>query len=111
MIFAQPELNLDEMRYWVVEQLLAQKLQSPPGERFAYSNMGYTIAGAIIERVGGATWEELVATRIFDPLGLTTAGFGPQARLGRVDAPLGHRPRPDGTLKAMLAVPTATIPS
>ena len=41
---------------------------------------------------------------------LTTAGFGPQASLGRIDAPLGHRPLPDGTLKAMLAGPNGDNP-
>jgi CubicO group peptidase (beta-lactamase class C family) len=108
--FAQLELNLDELRYWLLKELLPRPLQSPPGKDFAYSNLGYAVAGAMIERVTGATWEELVATRIFDPLGLTTAGFGPQARLGRVDAPLGHRLRPDGTLKAMLAGPNGDNP-
>jgi CubicO group peptidase (beta-lactamase class C family) len=108
--FTQLELNLDELRYWLLKELLPQPLQSPPGKQFAYSNLGYAVAGAMIERVGGATWEELVATRIFDPLGLATAGFGPQARLGRVDAPLGHRLRPDGTLKAMLAGPNGDNP-
>jgi CubicO group peptidase (beta-lactamase class C family) len=108
--YAQPELNLDEMRYWIVKRLMAMPLQSPPGERFAYSNMGYALAGAIVERLNGSTWEELVATRIFDPLGLKTAGFGPQSSLGRVDAPLGHRKLPDGTLKAMLAGPNGDNP-
>lgn len=108
--FAQESLNLDELRYWLIKQILPQKLQSPPGERFAYSNIGYTLAGAIIERVGGASWEELVAGRIFDPLGLKSAGFGPQSSLGRIDAPLGHRIRPDGTLKAMLAGPNGDNP-
>jgi len=108
--FGQSELNLDELRYWLVKEALTQPLQSPPGQRFAYSNIGYTVAGAMLERLGGATWEELIAARIFDPLGLTTAGFGPQARLGRVDAPIGHRPRPDGTLKPMLAGPNGDNP-
>jgi CubicO group peptidase (beta-lactamase class C family) len=62
------------------------------------------------ERVAGATWEELVATRIFDPLGLKSAGFGPQSSLGRIDAPLGHRIRPDGALKPMLAGPNGDNP-
>ncbi len=108
--FAQADLNLDELRHWLINELLAHQLQSPPGERFAYSNLGYTLAGAMIERTAGATWEELVATRIFDPLGLQTAGFGPQSSLGRVDAPLGHRVRPDGTLKAILAGPNGDNP-
>jgi CubicO group peptidase (beta-lactamase class C family) len=108
--YGQTDLNLDEMRYWIVERLVAMPLQSPPGERFAYANMGYVLAGAIVERLYASTWEQLVATRIFDPLGLATAGFGPQATLGRIDAPLGHRPLPDGTLKAMLAGPNGDNP-
>ena len=67
--FAQPG-NLDELRYWIVTGLVKKSLQSKPGEKFAYSNLGYTLAGAIIERVGGKSWEELIAERIFDPLGL-----------------------------------------
>jgi len=109
--FTQLDLNLDELRYWLIERALAQPLQSPPGERFAYSNMGYTLAGGMIERIAGATWEELVATRIFDPLGLNSAGFGPQSSLGRIDAPLGHRIRADGSLKPMLAGPNGDNPN
>ncbi len=107
--FAQPG-NLDELRYWIVTGLVKQQLRSKPGAHFAYSNLGYTLAGAIIERIGGKTWEELVAERVFDPLGLKTAGFGPQSSLGRIDAPLGHRTLPNGMLKAMLAGPNGDNP-
>ena len=102
--------NLDALRYWLVRQWSTQPLASPPGSRFAYSNMGYTMVGAAAERAAGSTWEELVATRIFGPLGLATAGFGPAARLGRVDATLGHIIRPDGTPEAMLAGPNGDNP-
>mgnify|MGYP002621726554 CR=1 FL=1 len=108
--FAQDKLNLDELRYWLVRQWSPRPLASPPGTRFAYSNMGYTLAGAMLERAAGKTWEELVAERVFDPLGLRTAGFGPQASLGRVDAPLGHVVRDDGSLKPMLAGPNGDNP-
>jgi CubicO group peptidase (beta-lactamase class C family) len=102
--------NLDELRYWLVKQWSRRPLQSPPGTRFAYSNMGYTLAGAILERITKTTWEELVVARIFDPVKLTTAGFGPQASLGRVDAPLGHLVLADGKLKPMLAGPNGDNP-
>jgi len=108
--FAQDHKNLDELRYWVVSQLVRQPLQSKPGERFAYANMGYVLAGAMLERVSGQTWEELIVQRVFEPLGLKSAGLGPQSSLGRVDAPLGHEPRPDGTLKPMLAGPNGDNP-
>jgi CubicO group peptidase (beta-lactamase class C family) len=102
--------NLDGMRYTLVTRLLPLALHAPPGERFEYSNLGYTLAGAMMERVTGKTWEELVVARIFDPLKLTTAGFGPQSSLGRVDAPLGHAAGKDGKLQAFLAGPGGDNP-
>lgn len=38
-------------------------------QQVPYSNLGYTIAGAILARFGGKTWEELVTERIIEPLG------------------------------------------
>lgn len=106
----QDDLNLDEMRRWLIGQWRGRPLASPPGTRFAYSNLGFLIAGAMLERAAGATWEELVTARIFGPLGLRTAGIGPGATVGRVDAPLGHEVRPDGALKPMLAGPNGDAP-
>ncbi len=101
--------NLDELRYWLVTQWSTQPLATKPGTTFAYSNMGYIMVGAMLERVSGRTWEELIQVRVFDPLGLQTAGFGPQASLGKVDAPLGHELH-DGKLKPMLAGPNGDNP-
>ena len=52
------EGNLDELRYWMVGQWSRLPLASKPGTAFAYSNMGYTIVGAMFERVSGKTWDE-----------------------------------------------------
>jgi CubicO group peptidase (beta-lactamase class C family) len=108
--FAQEHRNLDELRYWIIGELIRQPLQSKPVTKFAYANMGYILAGAMLERVSGKTWEELIVARVFDPLGLKSAGLGPQSTLGRVDAPLGHEPLPDGMLKPMLAGPNGDNP-
>jgi CubicO group peptidase (beta-lactamase class C family) len=102
--------NLDAMRYTLVTRLVPLPLHGIPGERFEYSNLGYTLAGAIMERITGKTWEELVVARIFDPLKLTSAGFGPQSSLGRVDAPLGHAAGKDGKMRAFLAGPWGDNP-
>src|SRR6266542_3662605 len=48
-------------------------LHSQPGERFAYSNLNTTIAGVLIERVSGQSWENYTRERILTPLGMTTA--------------------------------------
>ena len=102
--------NLDDMRYWLVQQWSKRPLESDPGSKFAYSNMGYTILGAMIERIGKKTWDEQITERIFIPLQLRTAGLGPQSSLGRIDAPLGHV-IVDGKVKAALAGPNGDNPA
>ena len=100
--------NLDELRYGLVRDWCAQKLATAPGSTFAYANMNYVLAGAMIERVSGRTWDELIVERVFKPLDLRSAGLGNQASLGRVDAPLGHQP--GASPKPMLAGPNGDNP-
>lgn len=102
--------NLDRMRYLLATRLVTQPLSFPPGTGFEYSNLGYTLAGSMMERVTGKTWEELIVERIFEPLGLSSAGFGPQMSLGRIDAPLAHMTGPDGSVQAVLAGPWGDNP-
>ncbi len=55
---------------------------------FAYGNANYLVAGAALEQITGEPWEALMASELFRPLGLESAGFGAPAGAG---APLGHR--------------------
>ncbi|MEP6662691.1 MAG: serine hydrolase domain-containing protein [Verrucomicrobiota bacterium] len=73
-----------------IKGILARKPEAKPGTKFIYSNQGYTIAGVMLEKATGKTWEELLRSMLFDPLGMTTAGFGAPASLGKVDQPWGH---------------------
>lgn len=43
-------------------------LQSTPGERHAYSNLGYQILGVLCSRVGGGFWGDQMRERVFVPL-------------------------------------------
>lgn len=70
--------------------VLARPPATPRGARYAYSNTGYVIAGAVIERVTGRPFEELMTERIFRPLGMGSAGFGPPGSADRNDEPSGH---------------------
>lgn len=71
--------------------------------------MNYVLVGAMLERLTGKTWDELITERIFQPLGLKTAGLGCQSSLGRVDAPLGHA-KINGKIQAFLAGPNGDNP-
>lgn len=50
-------------------------LNFPPGDRHLYSNMGYTLAAIIVERVSGQPFREFSRKRIFEPLGMTKTRF------------------------------------
>lgn len=101
--------NLDELRYGLIKRLARFPLASRPGKTFVYSNMGYTLAGAMIERAGGKSWDELITERVFFPLGLHTSGLGCQVSPGLVDAPLPHLVA-GGKTVALLAGPGCDNP-
>jgi CubicO group peptidase (beta-lactamase class C family) len=85
-----PECTL--ARRDAVLKVLANKPDRPPGEKYAYSNVGYTIAAAMAEAKTGATWEDLVKREVFEPLALSTAGFGPPKSPDEtLPQPRGHR--------------------
>jgi len=99
-----------EQRMEFVKGLLARKPESKPGSKYAYSNQGYTIAGVMLEKAAGKTWEDLLRSRLFEPLGMTTAGFGAPASLGKVDQPWGHEKGMLAGLKPVSPGPRADNP-
>jgi CubicO group peptidase (beta-lactamase class C family) len=48
------------------------KLDAAPGERWAYSNVGYNLLSLVIEEVSGMPWDTFLERRIFAPLGMST---------------------------------------
>jgi CubicO group peptidase (beta-lactamase class C family) len=79
-------------RRTAVIDVMAQKPAHQPGEKFVYSNVGYTIAGAMAETATGVSWEDLVKREVFEPLKLTGTGFGPpKSPTETLDQPRGHR--------------------
>ena len=52
-------------------------LAEKPSEGFLYSNFGYIIAGAVIEKLLDMTWEKAIQQHLFKPLGIKSVGFGP----------------------------------
>lgn len=79
-----------ELRLTLVEKLTAKPPASPPGMEYRYSNEGYLLAAAMMERATGSTWEELMRARLFEPLGMDSAGFGPPCSPDALDHPRAH---------------------
>ena len=58
---------------------------------YNYSNIGYIVAGHVLERLSGKSWEKLMASKIFSPLKMN-CGFGPTSSNEEVrpTQPWGH---------------------
>jgi CubicO group peptidase (beta-lactamase class C family) len=84
-----------EQRKIFLREMFAEPLQAKPGEKYIYSNMGFALAGAMLEEKLDQPWEDLMRERIFAPLGLKSAGFGAPAKDEQVDQPWGHQMRED----------------
>ena len=73
--------------------ILEDNLKSPATyeiDKFEYSNFGYVIAACMAEQITGLSWEVLMKQRLFDPLGMSTAGFGNPNKNKSTDQPWGH---------------------
>jgi CubicO group peptidase (beta-lactamase class C family) len=79
-----------DQRLAVVKMLASLKPVSEPGAKYLYSNLGYVIAGAMAEKAAGDSWENLMRTLIFKPLGMKSAGYGGVGTPGRLNQPWGH---------------------
>lgn len=54
----------------------------PPGELWVYSNAGYWIVGAAVEKVTGASFEAAMRAHVLEPRGLDGIGFDPPSTAG-----------------------------
>ena len=52
-----------------------KELNYPPGDRYLYSNTGYTLLGQVVKEVSGQTLREFSDARIFKPLGMKQTFF------------------------------------
>ena len=78
------------MRAKYVKENVKQRLADKPGHSIFYSNSGYLIAGAMLEKIMGKPFEQLLTEEIFSPMGLHTAGFGPPVKFDSKSQPVGH---------------------
>jgi CubicO group peptidase (beta-lactamase class C family) len=85
--------TIDEM----VKPFVNEPLSFPPGQQFDYSNAGFILLGAIIERVSGQRYYDYVREHIFKPAGMNHTDFyeldtdPPNLATGFMDGPHGTR--------------------
>jgi CubicO group peptidase (beta-lactamase class C family) len=96
-----PEGPSPEQPDWRLATLAGAALE-PPGERHAYSNFGYALAGEVLERASGSA--RYLEEALLAPLGLSATGWCDQRRLTRRRA---HGYRPVGAGLENLPFPVA----
>jgi D-alanyl-D-alanine carboxypeptidase len=94
----------DRMREdWTLSQLEAFFRDEPfdfePGAKWHYDNSGYVLLGAILEKVAGKPYADVVADMIFRPLGMASSRYGNDTPIipGRV---AGYQKTPEGIVNA-----------
>jgi D-alanyl-D-alanine carboxypeptidase len=104
----QPPVDVQRQR--ILDAALAGEPAAAPGAAFTYSNLGYMIAGAIIESKTKTSWEDLVRAEVLVPLKLASAGQGAPGTRDLMTQPRGHNRASDGTLRPVEPGPFADNP-
>lgn len=94
--FDQKGMSLVQQRRSVLRWLAKTKRTNHPA--YLYSNIGYVLLGHMIEQRTSKSWETVIRERLFEPLEMHSAGFGPPSRSSTSRA-MGHI--------AMVGVPMA----
>jgi CubicO group peptidase (beta-lactamase class C family) len=79
------------------------------GEKFQYQNVMYTAAGEAVAKAQHSTWDQLIATKIFKPLGMKNSDTAPEEMQKSRDYSLGYDFNP--TTKETRQLPQRTIPA
>jgi CubicO group peptidase (beta-lactamase class C family) len=74
-----------------IERVFALKLITPPGERFAYSDMNFVVLAELVKKVSGQNIHEFSQHHIFQPLGMKETTYLPGEELRKRAAPTEKR--------------------
>ncbi|MCE0523057.1 MAG: beta-lactamase family protein [Methylacidiphilales bacterium] len=80
--------SVTEQRRLAAEMALIAPAYLPGA--YHYANTDYVVVGAILEKISGQRWEDLIREKIFEPLKMDSVGFGGLGTLGQIDQPWPH---------------------
>lgn len=88
--FASTSIPIVEIRRNLLHWLMERRRNEEKVGTFLYSNLGYAVAGHVLEQIENQSWEEIIRKRLFEPLGMLSAGFGIPSQRRPEGAPVGH---------------------
>lgn len=103
--------RLEHSRQRLVQKFLT-KSSLHPQLIYRYSNLDYMLVGALLEKISGKSWEQLITEKIFLPLHMNNCGFGPTTlKIGLPpDQPWGHRRTAKNQIDSVTPGPAADNP-
>ena len=75
----------------MIREAMAKKLEFDPGTRYAYSNIGFTLLGEIIEEQAGMTYAQYMQDKILRPMGMTSSRIHVEGHMPSANEAAGHR--------------------
>jgi CubicO group peptidase (beta-lactamase class C family) len=91
LIADNPAADYADGKEKALERVANLKLQTPPGTRFVYSDVGFIVLGHLVERISGMPVDQFAKKNVFDPLKMADTGFNPPEALRKRIAPTGLR--------------------
>jgi CubicO group peptidase (beta-lactamase class C family) len=95
----------------LMREVLSLPLDFPPGTEWRYSNSGYVLAGMILERVTGLSYDAYLANDVLGPLGIRNVSVCPDDR-SSVQYARGYEPQTGSWTRAIrLGRPLSLVPA
>ncbi|MEO8478871.1 MAG: serine hydrolase [Gemmatimonadota bacterium] len=98
----------DYSRQEIVRRLRFIPLATSFRSAYAYDNVLYTVAGEVIQAVSGRTWEQFIAERILQPLGMADSRVGHSGAAGGGNVATPHD-RIDGVVQPIAPFATDNV--
>jgi CubicO group peptidase (beta-lactamase class C family) len=98
------DFSLNEL----VALIVSEPLLFEPGTDEAYSNSGYAVLGAVIEKITGITYQKNLSLRILDPLGIENIYYTKAEKEGQKDRAFGTQIDFEGGKMSMDRLTNAT---
>jgi D-alanyl-D-alanine carboxypeptidase len=77
-----PQFNANRLQLREIDDYLklygTRNLLFTPGTQNAYSNYGFMLLGAVVERVSGMRYDDYITARVLKPAGMTATGTAPE---------------------------------
>jgi len=83
----------------LIKRFRDRPLDFQPGEGRKYSNSGYVLLTAVIEKASGKSYADFLAETVFKPLGMSDSGYDTHAAI-LLRRASGYAPAPGGVVNA-----------